>query len=49
MKKNILLFGICATALLSSCASTTVAKQTIETGKEVRGAWTLSNVEYEGF
>ena len=29
MKKSILLFGICATALLSSCASTTVAKQEI--------------------
>jgi hypothetical protein len=48
MKKSILLFGICATALLSSCASTTVAKQTIETGKEVRGTWTLTNVDYSG-
>ena len=48
MKKSILLFGICATALLSSCASTTVAKQEINTGKEVRGAWTLTNVDYQG-
>ncbi len=48
MKKGILLFGICATALLSSCASTTTAKQTIETGKEVRGAWTLTSVDYSG-
>ncbi|MFV0146683.1 lipocalin family protein [Empedobacter falsenii] len=48
MKKNILLFGICASAFLTSCASTTVAKQEIETGKEVRGTWTLTNVDYEG-
>ena len=48
MKKSILLFGICASAFLTSCASTTVAKQEIETGKEVRGAWTLTNVDYEG-
>ena len=48
MKKSVLLFGICATALLSSCASTSVQKQTIETGKEVRGSWTLTNVDYAG-
>lgn len=48
MKKSILLFGICASAFLTSCASTTVAKQEIETGKEVRGSWTLTNVDYEG-
>ena len=33
MKKSILLFGICASAFLTSCASTTVAKQEIQTGK----------------
>ncbi|RRT93413.1 lipocalin family protein [Empedobacter falsenii] len=48
MKKSILLFGICASAFLTSCASTTVAKQEIQTGKEVRGAWTLTNVDYQG-
>ncbi|WP_312555956.1 hypothetical protein [Empedobacter brevis] len=48
MKKSILLFGICTSAFLTSCASTTVAKQEIQTGKEVRGAWTLTNVDYAG-
>lgn len=49
MKKGILLFGIGVATLLSSCASTTTAKQTMETGKEVRGAWTLTTVDYSGF
>lgn len=49
MKKGILLFGIGAAALLSSCASTTTAKQTIQTGKDVRGSWTLTSVDYNGF
>lgn len=48
MKKVILMLTVGATFMLGSCASTNVQKSQMETGKEVRGAWTLSDVSYEG-
>ena len=48
MKKVILMLTVGATFILGSCASTNVAKSQMETGKEVRGAWTLSDVSYAG-
>ena len=48
MKKVILMLAIGTSFMLGSCASTNVAKSQMETGKEVRGAWTLSDVSYQG-
>lgn len=47
MKKGILSLMASATLFLGSCATTTEKSQT-ETGKEVRGAWTLTDVNYAG-
>lgn len=48
MKKGILIAGISAIALLGSCASNPSAKVANETGKVVRGSWTLTSVDYSG-
>lgn len=48
MKKGILTLVVGAALILTSCAATNVAKSQQETGKEVRGAWTLSNVNVNG-
>ena len=42
------MLAVGATFALSSCASTNVQKSQMNTGREVRGAWTLSNVSYSG-
>jgi len=47
MKKVILMLAVGSTFLLGSCAQTNVVKSQMETGKEVRGAWTLTDVSYE--
>lgn len=48
MKKVILILTVGVTMVLGSCASTNVQKSQMETGKEVRGTWTLSEVSYMG-
>jgi len=48
MKKVILILTVGVTMILGSCASTNVQKSQMETGKEVRGAWTLADVSYAG-
>lgn len=48
MKKGILTLAVGTAMILGSCASTNVVKSQMETGKEVRGAWTLSDVSYSG-
>lgn len=48
MKKVILMLAVGASLALGSCASHTVAKSEMQTGKEVRGAWTLTDVSYAG-
>jgi hypothetical protein len=48
MKKGILTLAVGTALIFASCASTNVQKSQMETGKEVRGSWTLSDVSYRG-
>jgi len=49
MKKGILLLGISMIAFLTSCVTPKAAKESIAFGKQVRGSWTLTSVDYNGF
>jgi hypothetical protein len=52
MKKIILMLTVGASFILGSCASTNantnIQKSQMASAKEIRGAWTLTNVNYEG-
>lgn len=49
MKKLFLLMGIGAIASLTSCVTPKAAKEAVGIGKQVRGSWTLTTVDYNGF
>ncbi|WP_154662245.1 hypothetical protein [Vaginella massiliensis] len=48
MKKGILLSSLVAMSLISSCASTNVKKDIINTETQMRGSWTVTNVSIQG-
>ena len=52
MKKIILMLAVGTSFMLGSCASsnssTNVKKSQMATAKDIRGTWTLTNVNYEG-
>jgi len=47
MKKGILMFAAATAMLFASCAQTNVVKAEMDTAKQVRGIWTLSDVSYQ--
>ena len=47
MKKGILMFATATAMLFASCAQTNVVKAEMDTAKQVRGIWTLSDVSYQ--
>ena len=52
MKKILFMLAVGTSIALSSCAATNantnLKKSEMATGKEVRGTWTLTNVDYQG-